>query len=56
MNCYRILHILTNVFNFNKSLLMLTSTVFLHKLEIGIASFLPCLGVTTKDKVTLTRY
>ena len=31
LNCYTVLHILANVFNFNKSLLMLSRTVFLHK-------------------------
>ena len=29
-NCYTVLHILVNVFNFNKSLLMLSRAVFLH--------------------------
>ena len=30
LNCYTVLHILVNVFNFNKSLLMLSRAVFLH--------------------------
>ena len=49
-----------NVFNFNKSVLMLSRVVFLHNrqiiFEIGIASFLSCLRVTTKDKVTSPIY
>ena len=28
LNCYTVRHILTNIFNFNKSLLMLTRVVF----------------------------
>ena len=52
-----VLHMLTNVFDFNKSLLMLSRAVLLHNLpEIGIASFLSYLGVTTKDKVMLPMY
>ena len=31
LNCYTVLHRLANVFNFNKSLLMLSRAVFLHK-------------------------
>ena len=31
MICNTVIHILTNIFNFNKSLLMLTRVVFLHK-------------------------
>ena len=48
LNCYTVLHLLKNVFNFNKYLLVLSRAVFLHETEIGIASFLSCLGVTTK--------
>ena len=35
LNFYSVLHILTNVFNFNKSFLMLTRAVFLHKSRNG---------------------
>ena len=31
LNCYTVLHILANVLNFIKSLLMLSRAVFLHK-------------------------
>ena len=56
LNCYTVLRTLVNVFNFNESLLMLSTAVFCITPEIGIASFLSCLGVTTKDKVTFSRY
>ena len=57
MNCYTILHILTNEFNFNKYLLMFTGAVFLHKTRNGHSKFLVMsLGITTKDKMTLPMY
>ena len=56
LNCYTVLHILTNVVNFNKSLLMLSRAVFCIKPDIVIASFLSCLEITTEDKVTIHMY